>query len=86
MKFELINGYYIKKYDALNWVLAKTLVVKKEGKTKGDTRESIKGYYATLAGAWSSACDILPLEAENLDELRKTISALKGLKSSLPES
>jgi len=74
IKFDLPEGFYIRKLDSRNWILAKVF------KQKNKDFEKIYGYHGTLEGAWISFCDKIPLQAEKCSQLAKIISDLKKLK------
>ena len=75
IKFDLIDGYYIRKLDKYNWILAQSIKSKK-------WYERIHGYYPDLCFAWKGALNILTLSWESLNELRDIISRLEKLKAS----
>lgn len=79
MKYNLINDYYIRKFDERNFVLAKMEKIK-TGKKAGSELEKIDGYFSTLEGAWNGAVDRLSLNANDFKELKELVNDLKNLK------
>ncbi len=55
IKFELTNGFYIRKFDERNWAIAKMFAY------KNIEKEKVRGYYRTLEQSWEACCDIIPL-------------------------
>lgn len=87
IKFDLLKGYYITKYDDLNWIIAKDRIVpevnEKTGKQNsgaGGTIQERVGYYSTLESAWNSAMRYQLLSAESNKEIQEIFKKLKELK------
>lgn len=82
IRFELTDGYYIRKMNEYNWVVAKEMEIK-EGENIGEKWEKIVSYCATFQDAWDSAVDILPRLAEDKKKIFKLVQDLKSLKFSI---
>lgn len=77
IKIDLINGYYIKKIDPLNWGLCIDKVSKSWKKYY-----SVLWFYPNIESAWRNAVDKLTLSVESFWELISMIDSLKKLKAS----
>ena len=77
--FKLTRGYYIRKLDSKNWILAKKVVIE-TGKNKGNEVEKVVGYHSELEGAWNDAIDTLSLQAKDYKDLCSIVKDLKALK------
>jgi len=87
IKFELLNGHYITKYDKLNWVIAKDKIVPdfnvKTGEPNagaGETLQDIFGYYPTLETAWNGSIKHSLLSATSNKEISEILQKMKELK------
>lgn len=75
--FKLKDGYYIRRLDPLNWVIAKIEHRKKNPEMEF---EAFKGHYATLAQAWAGYVETLgTAKAQTQEELMIAIEELKKL-------
>jgi hypothetical protein len=87
IKFKLLKGYYITKYDSLNWIIAKDRIVpeinEKTGEKNsgaGEIKQDKLGYYPTLESAWNCAMRHQLFLAESNEEIKDIFQMLKELK------
>ena len=86
MKIELTEGYYIRKLDSSNWVIAKQKIRTNQKTKKPYVEEDYFGYFATLQLAWSSFCDMYPLMTEKCSQIAEVIKILQDIKNGIPRN
>jgi len=69
LKFDLGNGYYIRRMDEWNWIVARNT----------GSKEKIKCYAYDLQTAWYHAIRLSLTKAESKTELRKIVQDLNAL-------
>ena len=77
-RFDLIDGYYLRKLDDRNIALAKMIEPEKDGKK---AYERVLLYSSSFEGAWEGAVNKLALMADSNEELKRIVQDLKELKT-----
>jgi len=69
IKYELPNGWYIRKYDINNFCIAQEVTRIRKSDKQEYQGENIIAYYATLKEAYKGAVKFLQLRVDTIPEL-----------------